>query len=73
VTLAGEGIEGVHALHCNASGVTCERLGSGLFRLALPGDVPPGTDDLWAVSDAGISAPRTFAIGTRGELLEFGC
>ena len=70
VTLAGEGIEGVQTLHCNASGVTSERLGSGLFRLTLPGDVPPGTYDLWAVSDAGISAPRTFAIGTRGELLE---
>src|SRR5262245_9528320 len=70
VTIAGKNLAGLRALRCNAPGVQSEILEGNRARLALPADVPPGLYDVWAVSDTGISAPRTVFIGNRPELTE---
>jgi len=70
VTVSGSNLAGLRTLHCNVSGVRCERLDPNRFRLTIPAGTPPGLCDLWGVGDNGVSAPRTFAIGDRTELLE---
>ncbi|MBI5757961.1 MAG: hypothetical protein HZA46_05535 [Planctomycetales bacterium] len=70
VTVSGSNLQGLRTLHCNVSGVRCERLEPSRFRLTIPGDTPPGLCDLWAVGDNGVSAPRMFVIGNRAEQLE---
>ena len=70
VTVSGSNLQGLRTLHCNVAGIRCERLDPSRFRLTIPAGTPPGLCDLWAVGDNGVSAPRTFAIGNRAELLE---
>lgn len=70
VTVAGSNLEGLRTLHCSIPSVACERLDSSRWRLAIPGNAPLGLCDVWAISDSGISSPRTFAIGNRPEHLE---
>lgn len=70
VTVSGSNLQGLRTLHCNVPGVRCERLEPNRFRLMIPTGTSPGLCDLWAVSDNGVSAPRTFVIGNRAEQLE---
>ena len=70
VTLAGSGLESVQTLRCNASGLVCERLGPLQFRLMIPETTMPGSYDLWAVGEKGVSAARTFTVGNLTELTE---
>ncbi len=70
VSIAGSNLETVQALRSNALGVVCERIGPLRFRLTIPGKLMPGSYDLWAVGEKGISAPRTFTIGNLKELTE---
>lgn len=70
VAISGSGLAHVRTLISNAPGVSCEKLEPLRFRLSIPADVPPGTYDLWAVGDDGVSVPRTFMFGNRAEFLE---
>ncbi|MGZ9275355.1 MAG: hypothetical protein ACXW34_11515, partial [Nitrospira sp.] len=67
VTASGSNLQGLQRLHSNIPGFQCERLDGGRFRLMIPEGVMPGLYDLWGQSDAGLSAPRTFAISNRTE------
>lgn len=70
VNVLGRNLQGLRTLHCNAPGVRCEKLDGGRVSIAIPTTTPPGQYDLWAVSENGVSAPRTFSVGNRAELLE---
>jgi hypothetical protein len=70
VSIAGSNLETVQALQSNTLGVVCERIGPLRFRLTIPEKLMPGSYDLWAVGEKGISAPRTFTIGNLKELTE---
>ena len=70
VTVAGSNLEGLRTLHCSIPSVGCERLDANRWRLTVPGNAPLGLCDVWAISDSGISSPRTFVIGNRPEHLE---
>lgn len=69
VTVAGS-LQGVQALRCSVPGVTCDRLDASRFRLSIPADAPLGQCDMWAVGETGVSGPRPFILGNRGELTE---
>lgn len=70
VAVTGKYLQGLRTLHSNAPGLRSEQLGPNRFRLTIPTDTPCGQYDLWAASDHGVSAPRTFSIGNRAEQLE---
>lgn len=70
VTVSGSNLEGLQTLHCSVPGVQCEKSTPNQFRLTIPADARPGLYDLWAVGDNGVSAPRTFAVGSRAEQTE---
>src|SRR5437870_117333 len=70
VTVAGRHLDALHELHCSAAGFRCEAVEPGKFRLTFPDDATPGVYDLWAVSERGVSSPRTFFVGNRAEHAE---
>lgn len=70
ITVSGGNLQSLRTLHCNVPGMRCEKLEASRFRLTIPADALPGVCDLWAESESGVSAPRTFVIGNREELLE---
>ncbi len=70
VTVGGSNLQGLRTLHCNVPGVRCEKVEASRFRLTIPADAPTGLFDLWAVGENGMSAPRSFVIGNRAELIE---
>lgn len=70
ITVGGDHLQSVSALQISLPRVECQPLDSSRFRLRIPADAPTGHCDLWAVSDAGISAPVTLVIGNRAECLE---
>lgn len=70
VTLMGLRLELVQFLHCSAPGVQCDGRGEHVFRLAIPAETPSGPYELWAVGPHGISAPLTFAVSGRTEVIE---
>ena len=70
VTVGGSNLQGIRTLHCNVSGIRCERFDQNRFRLSVPADAPIGMCDLWAVGDNGVSSPRTFVISNRLEQSE---
>jgi hypothetical protein len=70
VSVSGSHPKGLRTLFCNAPGIRCEAIEPGRFRLAIPPGTPPGQYDVWAVSEHGVSAPRTFSISHRTETIE---
>ena len=70
VTIGGSNLDGLQSILCNAPGVRGELVEPTRFRLQIPPDTPPGLYDLWVAGTQGISAPRTFVIGSRPEQLE---
>ncbi|MBI3861723.1 MAG: PPC domain-containing protein, partial [Planctomycetia bacterium] len=70
VTVAGRHLESLRELHSNAAGFRSESIEPGKFRLTFPAETTPGVYDLWAVSERGVSSPRTFFVGNREEHLE---
>jgi hypothetical protein len=70
VTVAGSGLDRLTTLRCSHSGITFEKVDANRFRITIPKDVPPGSYDLRTVGRNGLSAPRTFFISNRPELLE---
>lgn len=70
VTISGGNLQAMKTLLTNADGVRSERLDSNRFRLTIPEHTWPGSYDLWAVGDHGVSAPRTFIISRRPETVE---
>lgn len=70
ITVIGGNLQGIRTLHCNVSGISCERLDQNRFRLSIPADAPIGMCDLWAVGDNGVSSSRTFVISNRLEQSE---
>src|SRR5262245_50129622 len=65
VTITGKNLAGLSAVQCSAPGVHGEILEANQVRLALPANTLPGLYDVWAISESGISAPRTIFIGDR--------
>ncbi len=70
VAVTGSQLQGVQTLHLGIPGGLCERLGPDRFRLTIPAGTMPGHYDLWAAGDNGVSAPRTFLVGSLSEQLE---
>ncbi|MBM4001721.1 MAG: hypothetical protein FJ295_00320 [Planctomycetes bacterium] len=70
VTSAGTGLADVRQLYSGELGIQSERLPDGRFLLRVAPNVQPGLYDLWAVNDAGFSAPRSFQVGNRVERIE---
>jgi len=70
VTISGGNLQAIKALLTNADGVRSERLDASRFRLTMPAHTLPGSYDLWAVGDNGVSAPRSFVISNREEVIE---
>ncbi|MCX7393217.1 MAG: PPC domain-containing protein [Planctomycetales bacterium] len=70
VTVTGANLTGRITLICNVSGFHSEPMKPDLFHLTIPLGTPPGRYELRAVSDNGVSPPRTFCIGNRAELVE---
>ncbi|MBM4074392.1 MAG: hypothetical protein FJ267_01955 [Planctomycetes bacterium] len=70
VTVSGSHLTGLKTLECSARGVRCELVESNRFQLSIPPNTPPGFYDIWAVSDVGVSSPRTFHVGLRQEGVE---
>lgn len=68
--VTGSNLQGLKSLHSNVPGIRCEQLEPARFRLTIPEGTMPGLYDLWGVGSSGVSAPRTFAVGNRAELLE---
>lgn len=70
VVIAGGHLQTIRSLQSNIPGIECERLDSSRFRLKIPDNTFPGSYDLWAAGENGVSAPRTFVVGNRAEQVE---
>jgi len=70
ITVGGDNLDNLTGLLCSLPDVTCTPLSGRQFQVTIPPDAPVGHCDLWAVSDAGISAPCPFIIGNREETRE---
>ena len=70
VSVTGTQLESADKLHSNIPGFESELLAPHEFRLTVPSTTLPGTYDLWAVGENGLSNPRTFLIGRHPELIE---
>ena len=70
VTISGSNLEKTQSLKCSAPGVRCERLDSLRFRVSVPAETRPGSYDLWAVGELGISSTRTIVFSNRPEQQE---
>ena len=70
VNVSGSHLQETETLGCSVPGIQSERLDGGRFRLTIPVDAKPGSYNLWAVGENGISAPRTFVLGTLPEQME---
>src|SRR5262245_37894550 len=67
INVSGSRLESLQTLHCSVPNVRCESAGTGVFRLTIPAETPPGQYDVWGVGPNGVSAPRTFVIGNQPE------
>lgn len=70
LTVGGSNLHGLQTILCSAPGVRAELVEPTRFRLQIPADTSPGLYDLWVAGTKGVSAPRTFVIGSRPEKLE---
>jgi hypothetical protein len=70
VSVAGTQLESASKLESDIAGFQCEMLAPDRFRLTVPATTLPGSYDLWAVGENGVSNPRTFLVGRHPELLE---
>ena len=57
-------------LHCSHPEVRCVALDTLKYEVRIPVDLPCGQYDMWLSGETGISAPRSFVVGLRPELLE---
>ena len=69
VTLSGDGLKNATAIRIHP-GISAEKTGDNTFRLTIEKDVLPGHYDLRAVTDAGLSSPRSFVVSQRSEQIE---
>lgn len=70
VNVSGSHLQETQTLRSSVPGVRSELLDGGRFRLTIPVDAKPGSYNLWAVGENGVSAPRTFVLGTLPEQME---
>src|SRR3954462_7364076 len=83
VTIAGLDLEGATKLHFSTPGITAapkmappalgetgEQPVAGQFTVTIAADARPGLCELRAIGKYGVSNPRSFAIGTRPEIVE---
>lgn len=70
VSVAGTQLESAINLQSNIPGLACQLLAPNRFLLTVPGTTLPGSYDLWAVGENGVSNPRTFLVGHHPELME---
>ncbi|HEY2893283.1 MAG TPA: hypothetical protein VGJ16_03695, partial [Pirellulales bacterium] len=83
VTIAGVDLEGATKLHFSTPGITAtpkmappalgetgEQPVAGQFTVTIAADAKPGLCELRAIGKYGVSNPRSFAIGTRPEIVE---
>ncbi len=68
--LGGVAIESVIALHSNLPSARIENVGPGRFRVSIPSETMPGFYDFWALGSGGLSAPVSFLVGCRNEIVE---
>src|SRR5262245_39820458 len=70
IKVGGSRLESLQTLHCSVPNLRCELVATGIFRLSIPAQTPPGHYDIWGVGANGVSGPRTFAVGTQTEQIE---
>ena len=72
VTITGTNLGDAAILEANIPGMDCEphETEAGCFCLSIPDSTPVGAYDMRVTSKSGISAPRTFFVGNRSEILE---
>ncbi len=70
VSLTGQNLDAVHSLRCSHSKISATPGDEGRWLITIPEDVPPGSFDLQAITENGLSSTRTFVVGNRAELLE---
>lgn len=70
IAVQGARLENLSGLRCSVPGSQCESAGSGVFRLALPSETPPGFYDVWGVGPNGVSAARSLVVGNQSEQTE---
>jgi hypothetical protein len=70
VEFSGAGLAGVHRLYASIPGFTSDIKDASHAVLTIPAETLPGIYDVWAVSDHGVSAPRSFAVSHRPEQIE---
>lgn len=70
VTISGTQLDKVRTLLSNIAEFRCETIDSRRYKISIAAEVAPGSYDLWAVGDEGISNARSFAVGNRAEIVE---
>jgi len=68
ITLTGQDLGEVKALHFSHPGIAAGSGGTNKFKVEIERNVPPGIYEVRAVSSNGISNPRAFAVGALNEI-----
>src|SRR5690348_9536744 len=63
-------LNGLKGLHSSIPGFKFAAKDATHGEITLPAGTPPGLYDVWAVSEHGVSSPRTFAVSHRPEVME---
>lgn len=63
-------LNGLKGLHSSIPGFQFTAKDATHGEITLPATTPPGVYDVWAVSEQGVSTPRTFAVSQRPEVME---
>ncbi len=72
IEISGKALTGVWRLHSSMPGFRFALKEATRGEVTIPEGTLPGIYDVWAVSDTGVSSPRSFAVSHRPELVEFG-
>jgi hypothetical protein len=70
LALGGSNLGGLREVQTSIPGARVAVSGAGQARLMIPAGTVPGQYDLWALSEHGITTPRTFTVSRRTEVLE---
>lgn len=67
MTITGQDLEDVSALHFSDARITAKAAAGNKFAVTVAADVPPGIYDLRAIGRYGVSNPRSFVVGSLNE------
>ncbi|MGC4089155.1 MAG: hypothetical protein QM756_14980 [Polyangiaceae bacterium] len=70
--LTGKNLSGLKRLHASVPGFHCVVKDETHCEVTIPAETLPGTYDVWAMTDSGLSSPRSFVVSRRTEFLETG-